>query len=438
MKTISEKQLRYLSQAAQLEESVNPAIVRATMMTIGAAIIVFVAWAGFTNIHEVSRSPGEVVPKGYQQVVQHLEGGMVKKIMVSEGDLVEKGQILLEVDGTGILKDLERAKARKFSIAAQEERLRAYVEKRTPDLSSIDPKYADLVKDQKQFFETMESAHDEERNIINEQLGQKHALLQSLKQQLNTAQENHRISAGIFKNKTELYKKGYLSETRYLEAKQAINSIEGDISQINSRIIAASAEIKEYQRRLSSLNISKNDQVNERLDALLAEKIQHEEIFQKLAEQSTRLAVRSPARGIVKGLDVNTVGSVISPGQTLLEIVPAEKNLEVLVRISPQDIGHIKTGQRVKIKLSSFDFSKFGLIDGTLDQISATTFKGENGERFYQGKIRLSQNHVGKNTENVIMPGMTVMAEIITGRKTILEYLLKPIHNSLKTAFSER
>lgn len=438
MSTISEKQLRYLSQAVQLEESVNPAIVRSTMLTIGAAIVLFVAWAGFTNICEVARSPGEVVPSGYQQVVQHLEGGMVKKILVSEGDIVKKGQILLEVDGAGILEDLERAKARKFAIAAQEERLRAYVERRTPDLSKIDPKYAYLIKDQKQFFETMENAHGEERSVINEQLQQKRALLQSLQSQLRTSQENYRISAEIFRKKTKLHQKGYLSETKYLEARQAINSIEGEIGQINSRIIAANAEIKEYQRRLSSLNLTQNDQVNERLDALLAEKIQHEEILQKLNDQSVRLAVRAPVNGIVKGLGVNTVGGVISPGQTLLEIVPVEKNLEVLVRISPQNIGHIKTGQKVKVKLSSFDFSKFGLIEGTLEQISATTFKGENGERFYQGKVRLSQNHVGKNAENSVMPGMTVMAEIITGNKTILEYLLKPIHNSLKTAFSER
>ncbi len=438
MTSISEKQLRYLSQAVQLEESVNPAIARTTMLTIGALIIIFTVWAGFTNIYEVARSPGEVVPGGYQQVVQHLEGGMVKKILVAEGDIVEKGQVLVEIDGAGVVEDLERARARRFAIEAQEERLRAYIENRAPDLSRIDPKYAAQIQDQKRFFETMEGAHSGESSVISQQIQQKRALLQSLHGQLKTARENRAISQDLFAKKTELHQKGFLSETKYLEARQAINSIDGEIGQINSRIIASNAEIREYERRLSSLDLSQDDRVNERLDALLAEKIQHEEIFRKLEDQSRRLALRAPVRGIVKGLAVNTVGGVISPAQTILEIVPMGKTLEVQVRIDPQHIGHIKPGQKVKVKLSSFDFSKFGLIDGTLEQISATTFNGQNGERFYQGKVHLSKNHVGKNAQNAVMPGMTVMAEIITGRKTILEYLLKPIHNSLKTAFSER
>lgn len=438
MRKLSEKQLRYLSQAVQLEESVNPAIIRTTLMTIGAAILCFTVWAGFTNIHEVARSPGEVVPSGYQQVVQHLEGGMVDKILIAEGDIVEEGAPLLEISGTGVIEDLERARARKFAIIAQEERLRAYLENRQPDLSRIDPKYTVLIADQKNFFETMEGAQRQEQNIIAEQISQKRALLQSLQRQMATARENLAISADLFRKKSELHRKGYLSETKYLEAKQAINAIEGDIAQIGSRITSANAEIKEYTGRYASIDLSQDDRVNERLDALIAEKTQHEEVLRKLEDRVTRLVLRSPVRGIVKGLSVNTVGSVIRPGETVLEIVPIDKELVVQVRIPPQDIGHIKPGQHVKVKLSSFDFSKFGLIDGTLDQVSATTFKGEAGERFYQGKVRLSKNYVGNDSTNAVMPGMTVMAEIITGRKTILEYLLKPVHNSLKTAFSER
>lgn len=438
MRKLSEKQLRYLSQAVQLEEAVNPAIIRTTLMTIGATILCFTVWAGFTNIYEVARTPGEVVPSGYQQVVQHLEGGMVDKILVAEGDIVEQGTPLLEISGTGVIEDLERARARKFAILAQEERLRAYLEGRRPDLSGIDPKYTILIADQKNFFETMEGAQRQEQNIITEQISQKRALLQSLQRQMSTARENLAISADLFHKKSELHQKGYLSETKYLEAKQAINAIEGDIAQISSRITSANAEIKEYTGRYASLDLSQDDRVNERLDALIAEKTQHEEVLRKLEDRVSRLVLRSPVRGIVKGLSVNTVGSVIRAGETVLEIVPIDKELVVQVRIPPQHIGHIKPGQHVKVKLSSFDFSKFGLIDGTLDQVSATTFNGEAGDRFYQGKVRLSQNYVGKDKSNAVMPGMTVMAEIITGRKTILEYLLKPVHNSLKTAFSER
>ena len=115
-----------------------------------------------------------------------------------------------------------------------------------------------------------------------------------------------------------------------------------------------------------------------------------------------------------------------------------DHEMVVQVKIEPQHIGHIKPGQSVKVKLSSFDFARYGLVNGNLEQISATTFNGDNGDRFYQGRVKLEKNYVGSDTKNLVVPGMTVMAEIITGEKTILQYLLKPIHNSLKTAFSER
>ena len=162
------------------------------------------------------------------------------------------------------------------------------------------------------------------------------------------------------------------------------------------------------------------------------------EIINKLEERTSRLNLRAPARGLVKGLSVNTIGAVIQPGQTLMEIVPLDKDLEVSVKISPQDIGHLEVGQPVQVKFSTFDFSRYGSVQGHLEQISATTFSGEQGERYYQGRVSLVQNYVGTNPDNQIMPGMTVMADVITGEKTILEYMLKPIHVSLKTAFTER
>ena len=148
-----------------------------------------------------------------------------------------------------------------------------------------------------------------------------------------------------------------------------------------------------------------------------------------------------PAAAIIGqnlGLAVNTVGSIAQPGQTLMEIMPLDEKLVVEVKIPPQHIGHLKPGLPVQVKFSSFDFSRYGFVNGELSQISATTFTGQNGERYYRGLIDLSQNHVGRDQNNLIMPGMTAMAEIITGEKTILQYLLKPVHNAMKTAFSER
>jgi HlyD family secretion protein/adhesin transport system membrane fusion protein len=172
------------------------------------------------------------------------------------------------------------------------------------------------------------------------------------------------------------------------------------------------------------------------VDGLLA---QNHEVLEKMNNRVGRLDVQSPVNGLVKGLTVNTVGGVIQPGQALMEIVPLDSQLVVEVRIPPQHIGHLKVGMPVQVKVSTFDFSRYGAITGKLEFLSPTTFMGERGERFYRGRVRLDKNYVGTNeAQNIILPGMTVMTDIITGDKTIMAYLLKPIHNSIKTAFTER
>ena len=434
----SDNLIRHLSQAIQLEEAVNPAILRTTMMMISVTVIAFSVWAGFTNINEVARTPGEIIPDGYQQVVQHLEGGIVSKINVKEGDSVKSGQILLELDGGGVYEDLKRAKNRKATLLMQEERLRAFLEKRAPNFADIEGANPALLADQTNFFQTMENNNVEERKVIQEQITQKRRMIQTLHAELTTAQKNLGISTQLYERREQLHAKGFLSETKYLESQQALNSIRGDIAQIQNRLSVIAAELNEYNNRLSSLSYSQNDRVSERLDAIIADKAQNDEMLQKMEGKYKRLSVRAPVDGAVKGLAVNTIGAVVSPGETLMEIVPAGDDLVVQVKIPPQNIAHLRIGQPVKVKLSSYDFSRYGLVNGTLENISATTFSGEGGERYYQGRIKLEHNYVGKNKENSIVPGMTVMAEIITGEKTILQYLLKPIHNSLKTAFSER
>jgi adhesin transport system membrane fusion protein len=434
-----DKQNRYLSQAIQLEETVNPAITRFMLITISMAIIAFIGWASFTNINEMAHTPGEIVPQGFQQVVQHLEGGIVASIDVKEGDLVTKDQRLITLDSTGAREDLERALSKQVSLNMQEERLRSFIDGRDPDFSAFSSFTAKVsIEDQQSFFAGMVESRFEERQVIEEQIKQKRQTIQTLQYDLNTAQKSYNIIKSLYERRSKLHKKGYVSDVKFLETEQQLNNARGNIDQIKSRISVAQSEIKEFENRLKSLDAGQRDQIHERLDQLLADKAQNAELISKLRDRVKRLVVVSPAHGLVKGLSINTVGAVIQPGQILMEIVPMDKDLVVQVRIPPQHIGHLKIGQAVQVKFSSFDFSRYGFVPGTLQQISATTFTGEKGERYYQGLIELSKTHVGDDPHNLVLPGMTVMADIITGQKTILQYLLKPIHASLKTAFTER
>lgn len=437
--TKNEKQSRYLSQAIQLEERTNPVINQLLMYAISFGVIGFIGWATLTNINEMAHTPGEVVPRGLQQVVQHLEGGIATGILVKEGDFVEKGQALMTIDGTGSKEDLERALSKQVTLNMQEERLRAFLEGREPNFESFSTFAAKAaIKDQEAFFEGMVESRSEERKIIAEQIRQKRQTIGTLQAELRTARDNYNITNQLYQKRSNLHKKGYVSDVQLLQTEQELNAIKGQMDQSKSRIGVAESEIAEFENRLKSVDARQKDDSHERLDQLLADKAQNIELIEKLRDRVKRLQVTSPARGVVKGLAVTTIGAVIQPGQVLMEIVPMDEELMVQVKIPPQHIGHLKTGQDVQVKFSSFDFARYGFVPGKIQQISATTFNGQNGERYYQGIVELERNYVGDDKRNLVLPGMTVMADIVTGRKTVLQYLLKPIHNSLKTAFTER
>lgn len=438
MSRLSEQQKSYLSQAVRLEEASNPAIVRATMIFISMTILAFIGWAALTNINEVAHTPGEVIPQGHQQIVQHLEGGIVRSIHVQEGQTVKKGQDLLSLDGAGSEDDLNRALIKRVSLQLQEERLRAFTEGRQPDFTAFSRNYPDQVKDQLMFYKGMIKARGEEQKIIAEQIVQKRRMINTLQSDLQTARKNYDITRDLYERRQSLNKKGYVSDVQYLETKQRLNDIEGDIRQTESRISVTRAEIAEFENRQRSLDAQQHDQTHERLDQVIAERAQNDELIEKLKSRVGRLELKAPTDGLVQALAVNTIGAVVQPGQVLMEIVPMDERLVVQVKIPPQHIGHIKPGQNVQIKFSSFDFSRYGFVRGTLEQISATTFQGEAGQRYYEGRVALDRNYVGKNPDNLIMPGMTVMADIITGQKTVLDYLLKPIQVAMQTSFTER
>ena len=220
--------------------------------------------------------------------------------------------------------------------------------------------------------------------------------------------------------------------------KKTLIDAKGLLNRLKNQKAVDKAEIQGLKTQLASLSASHQDEAHEKLSLVKAEKAQNAEIIKKLQDRLNRTVIRSPARGLVKGLEINTIGAVIQPGQIIMNIIPLDTALEVAVKISPKDIGHIKVGQKVNVKLSTYDFSRYGFVKGHLDHISASTFSNQGNDRYYQGRIVLDNIYVGKNKNNMIMPGMTAMADIITGQKTILNYLLKPIHSSLKSSFTER
>jgi membrane fusion protein, adhesin transport system len=434
-------QLRYLSQSALIEETATPYAIRTTLFLISVVVIAIIIWAGFTQVDEIATTDGEVIPIKHIQSIQHLEGGIVSEIKVVEGELVEKGQTLIVLDGTAAKRDLAALQARETAADYKKLRLKSFINNTTPNFAEIEGAGVneELIKEQLSSFNSMVTAHSDERDVIIEQITQKQSALDGLTEKKKTLEQNIKLVEEEKDLKEQLYKKGHLSKLNFLEIQKQLNDITGQLQETEAAIVQANNAIIEYKNRLESLNSTSIDEAYKELNIVEAEETQINEGIKKLEEQVSRLEIKSPSYGYVKVLNIKTIGGVIEPGKIIAEVVPLEGNLIVETHIQPKDIGHIKVGLPVKVKIGAYDYSRYGSIGGELIYISATTFVKEDGTRYYMGRVSLAQNHVGSNPKlNLIVPGMTAEADIVTGSKSILAYLLKPIRNSVVTAFSER
>jgi HlyD family secretion protein/adhesin transport system membrane fusion protein len=409
-------------------------------MIISTIILVLVGWSALTYVNEIATTEGEVLPSKHIQSIQHLEGGIVAEINVSEGELVEKGQVLIRLNGSGLEKDLGSLKAKKLSLQYQSLRLKSFINQTTPTFKEIkEGRNKEMEGEQLKAFQSMMKAKESERKVIEEQIAQKKESLEGLEEKNKTLNENIKLVSEERDLKKKLMEKGNLSRFNFLDIQKQLNQIRGELNGVDSDMSQAKNTITEYQNRLNSLSAKAIDEAYQELNQVDTDLAQVDEMIDKLSGQIERLDIKSPSYGYVKGVKVKTIGGIVEAGKVMLEVVPLEGDLVVETKIQPRDVGHIKLGQEVKVKISSYDFSRYGTVRGKLEYISATTFINDDGTRYYLGKVSLEKNYVGQDSaRNLIIPGMTVEADIVTGTKTILAYLLKPIHTTVTTAFTER
>jgi HlyD family secretion protein/adhesin transport system membrane fusion protein len=421
-----------------LEEARTPYLVRTTMLIICLAFFIFVTWTAFTKIKEMARTTGEIIPSSYIQSIQHLEGGIVKEILVRDDDSIKKGQVLIRLEGENVHADYKRVLAKLHHLRLKAARLRAFISGNREEFNRLTKKIS-RHSTEEDLLASMLDGLKRQQEILNQQLNQKKEQKKLLEEQLETAKKALQIAKTAFKTQNQLYKERLVAETTYLAVVREMNQQQGQVNQLTVKVNQAREAISEYEWRLQSLLVETRNKALEKLGSIEGEIAETEALQKKLADQIARLDIRSPVDGLVKGLEVHTIGGVIAPGRQLMEIVPAGSDLLAEVKISPNDIGHIKVGYPVIVKITSYDFSRYGAINGTVTGLSATTFANQHGQTFYKGMISLEKNYVG-NTEgqNMILPGMIVNADIITGEKSLLAYFLKPIYKAMNSAFRER
>lgn len=428
-----------LSESIHIEEELVPAFVRPIMYLVVALVVIFLLWAALTRMKEVARAPGEVIPSGSVKVVQHLDGGVVSQIVAEERKLVEQGAVLLRIEGTQANADYGQMKARLDSLRLREERLKAFTEDKKPDFIALGIEQPGMVSNQQEIYSTQLAAHDSMLSILDRQIDQRKQRIRQLEIALSVAREQQVMTGELATMRENLAARQLINRTVLLETRRARSTALGETARLTAEIGVVKQELSEIQsRRLDSLNQSRRDALAE-LGNVRAEMAEVEETLQRLQARVDRLEVRAPIRGFVLDMRVQNVGQVIQPGALLMQIVSNNAVFEAEVRITPRDIGFVRVGQPVNLRVTSYDYSRFGFVKGRLKRVSASSLVGENKVPYYQGVVELDNPYVGDVPgRNLLQPGMSVEAEILTGEKTLLAYLIKPLIDVVSMSFHER
>lgn len=436
---IGSRQRRLLSETVRLEEELIPGFFYPILYTISAMLILFLIWAGTTQLSDVAIAPGRVIPTGKIKVVQHLDGGIVASINIEEQQLVDSGEVLLEIDGSQALADQQQMLARLVALHLKSERLQAFVTEREPDFAEYADGYPNLVADQQSIYQSQIATRDSTLEILSRQIQQRERRINQLKEALATAKEHEKLTSELIAMREDLGRRKLVDRTTVLETRRAQVTAIGEVSRLNEEIDLVTQELAETETRLlDTANALRRDAANE-LGSVRAEIAEVQETLQRLDARVERLDVRSPITGYILDLKVQTIGQVVQPGEILMQIVPNDTSLEAEVHIQPRDIGYVEPGQPVNLRVSAYDYSRFGFARGVLKRISASSVIADDGRAYFLGWVTLATPYVGDDPGmNPIRVGMAVDAEIITGKKTLLGYLAQPVVDGLSRAFRER
>lgn len=411
-------------------------------LAVAVLLAIFVAWAYYTVLDEVTRGVGQVIPSQRIQVIQNLEGGILQDILVQENQIVEKGDILVRIDNAVAASQYRDAFAKAMEHEAAIARLLVEAEGRSHlEFSPALAGRADrqVLEDQRAIFAARQNQLQAELNILDSQHRQKQQEileLQGRQKQLERSLDLVRQQRDIAR---PLVEQGVYPRVESLALERDSATLQGDLEAIRLALPrvrqAAEEAISRMARSRAEYRTKARDEINRRRVELKS----LQEIMAAGEDRVTRTDVRSPVKGVVKQLNLNTQGGVVRPGESIMEIVPLDDTLLVEARVRPADIAFLHPGQKAMIKITAYDFSIFGGLEGVVEAISADTIEEDQGESFYKVKLRTRTNAISYRGENLpIIPGMLASVDILTGKKSVLDYLLKPILRMKQNALRER
>ena len=418
-----------------------PRVVRMTIWGIIAFFLFLVVWACFAPIDEVTRGEGKAVPSSKVQKIQNLEGGIVAEIYAKEGEVVEIGQPLLRLDETRFASNVGETEADRLAMALRVQRLSAEVDD-TP--LKIDEELRKAAPSQ---AASEESLYNSRRQQLRDEIGGLEEQLVQRQQELReytSKRAQYANSLQLLRQEIAmsepLVAKGAISQVEILRLRRAEVETRGEMDATGLAIPRAEAAVREVKSKVEETRGKFRSEALTQLNEARTELNKATATSKALDDRVSRTLVTSPVRGIVKQLLVNTIGGVIQPGSDIIEIVPLDDTLVIEAKILPKDIAFLHPGQEATVKFTAYDFTIYGGLKAKLEQISADTITDEDKKTtYYLVRLRTDRSHLGSDEKPLlIIPGMVASVDILTGKKTIMSYLLKPIMKARAEALRER
>lgn len=432
--------IEFMSEVSAATMESSPRTGHSLLILTALFFVCAIWWASQTELDEVTRGEGKVIPSSKIQIVQNLEGGILSEVLVSEGEIVEKGDVLVRIDDTRFSSSFMESKLKYWELQARVARLDA--EARGEELvlpEKLVEERPQLASAERRLYETRQRELQSNIDVLEQQARQRRQELAENQAKLNKLRTSYELSNEELKMSEPLVSVGVISEVEILRLKRTVNDLRGEMETTRLAIPRIQSSLNEVRQKIEDVRVRFQSEAASQLSEVQAELGRTQTTITSAEDRVSRTLVRAPVKGKINRLMINTVGGVIQPGEDIVEIVPVDDSLLIEAHIRPSDIAFLRPGQNAMIKFTAYDFSIYGGLPATLERISADTITNEEDESFYLIYLRTDKNYIDSSKGPLeIIPGMTVTVDILTGKKTVLDYLLKPILKAKNEALRER
>lgn len=403
---------------------------------------IFGSWAALAPLDSAALAPGVVMVQTFRKSIQHLEGGIVKELLVRDGDLVKAGSPLIILDETQARADYEVTRSQLIAVQATEARLRA----ERDDLAAVDfssmieqdtPRALEAREGESQVFKARRNSRLGEISVLQERIGQLHEQINGLKKVIGSKGSLERSFSTEIRELKELLAEGFVDKQRLLEQERNLDKTRAEVADHRSEITKTQLQINETKLQILQLNKDFNAEVVSQLAEVQSKVFDLQEKKAALEDRLSRVVIRAPEDGMILGMKVHTIGGVVSPATPLLEIVPAVSDLIVEAKVSPNDIDRVEVGKSADIRFSSFNSSTTPVIQGRVIHVSADRLEEQDGTPYYLARVGLTEEGAKRLGGLRLQPGMPAEVFINTGERTLLQYLIQPATDTFARSLIE-